>query len=172
MKQHGIGKNPVKAFTGQIQLQKVLLPDLTATVCTGHLRELLRAVQAHSRVAHAGKRLQIAPRATAEIENVERRATLDMPQQSVDILADIMIASTFAKPLGHRVVMAQGGGGDFFQVVGGLLHGGLRGNGDAPNIRHQAGGCRAAIREQAAFPVGASVLAKNSRTTRAFCKPA
>ena len=77
-------------------------------------------------MAHAGERLQIPPRPTAEIENVERRLALNMPQQGIDVLADIMIASPLAKTFGHRVVMVQGGGGDLLEVVGGLLHGRLR----------------------------------------------
>ncbi|MNI75284.1 hypothetical protein D3C73_1314220 [compost metagenome] len=77
-------------------------------------------------MAHSCKRLQVATGTAAKIENVERRLALDMPQQRIDVLADIVIAGAFAETFGHRVVMAQGGGRDLFEVVGGLFHGRLR----------------------------------------------
>ena len=126
MEQHRIGENPVKALGRQIQLQKILLPDLTTAVFARHLRELLRAIKPDSGVAHAREGLQITPRPTAKVENVERRLALNMPQQRINVLADIMIASPFAKTFRHRVVMAQGGGGDLLEVGGGLFHGRLR----------------------------------------------
>ncbi|MNF79036.1 hypothetical protein D3C84_612390 [compost metagenome] len=123
VEQHCIGKNPVETFSRQIEFQKVLLPDLATAVLAGHLRELLRTIEADSGMTHARERLQITPRPTAKIKNVERRLTLNMPQQGIDVLADIVIAGALAKPFGHRVVMAQGGGGDLLEVGGSLFHG-------------------------------------------------
>ncbi|MNG39902.1 hypothetical protein D3C84_1282370 [compost metagenome] len=53
MKQHRIGEDPVKALSRQIQLQEILLPDLTTTVFACHLRKLLGAIKPDSGVAHA-----------------------------------------------------------------------------------------------------------------------
>ncbi len=72
------------------------------------------------------KVFQVTARATAKVENAERRLTLKMPQQGIDVLADIVIASAFTEVFGHRIVMAQSGGGDLLQVVGSLFHGRLR----------------------------------------------
>ncbi|RML40083.1 hypothetical protein ALQ97_200132 [Pseudomonas savastanoi pv. glycinea] len=123
MKQHGVGEDPVEAFAWQVQLQEILLPHFAAAVLACHSGEFLRAVEAHRNVPHAGKCLQIPPRAAAEIENVKGGRALDMPQQRVDVLADVVIASAFAKALGDRVVMAQGRGGNGVEVVGGVFHG-------------------------------------------------
>ncbi|MNL76804.1 hypothetical protein D3C87_2028280 [compost metagenome] len=49
-----------------------------------------------------------------------------MPQQGIDVLADIVIAGALAKPFGHRIVMAQGGGSNLLEVGGSLFHGRLR----------------------------------------------
>ncbi|MNR36170.1 hypothetical protein D3C85_1540660 [compost metagenome] len=77
-------------------------------------------------MTHARERLQITPGPTAKVKNVERRLALNMPQQGIDVLADIVIAGAFAKTFGHRVVVAQGGGGDLLEVGGSLFHGRLR----------------------------------------------
>jgi uncharacterized protein with ACT and thioredoxin-like domain len=47
-------------------------------------------------------------------------------KQRIDVLADIVITGAFTKTFGHRVVMAEGGGSDLPEVVGGLFHGRLR----------------------------------------------
>ncbi|MNP36005.1 hypothetical protein D3C76_1293620 [compost metagenome] len=122
MKQHRIGKDPVETLGRQIKLQEVLLPHLATAVLTGHLCEFFRTVEADRLVAHTGERLQITTRSAAKIENVERRLALNVPQQGIDVLADVVIAGAFTEVFGHCVVMAQGGGGDLFEVVGRLFH--------------------------------------------------
>ena len=49
---------------------------------------------------------------------IVKALTLNMPQQRIDVLADIVIASAFTKVFGHRVVVAEGGGGDLVEIVG------------------------------------------------------
>ncbi|MNZ51874.1 hypothetical protein D3C78_697040 [compost metagenome] len=122
MKQHRVGKNPVETLGRQIKLQEVLLPHLATAVLTGHLCEFFRTVEADRLVAHTGERLQITTRPAAKVENVERRLALNVPQQGIDVLADIVIARALAKVFGDRIVMAEGRGGDLFEVVGRLFH--------------------------------------------------
>ncbi len=57
-------------------------------------------------MAHRGKRFQVAARPAAKVQNLPGCRPFDMPQQGVDILADVVVAGAFAEVVGHAVVMA------------------------------------------------------------------
>src|SRR5215210_688457 len=75
------------------------------------------------------KGFQIAPRAAAEVENRKWEIALDMPQQRLEVLADVVIARALPEALGGPVVMAQGTPGDPIEVPGVER---LPGHGDPP----------------------------------------
>ena len=64
-----------------------------------------------------GKHLEVASRPAAKIEYRERRFTLDVLQQRLDVLADVVIARTFPQILGTLVVMFQRAVGNFLEVL-------------------------------------------------------
>ena len=91
----------------QIELEKILLPDLTAAVGARHGHEFRGAFEADGNVSEPGKCPQVAARTAAEIQNPIRRLGFDMTQQRADVLAHIMIAGTVAKIAGVLVVVLQ-----------------------------------------------------------------
>jgi len=64
-----------------------------------------------------GKHLEVASRPAAQIEYGERRITLDVLQQRLDVLADVVITRAFPEIFGTLVIMFQREVGDFFQVL-------------------------------------------------------
>src|SRR3954467_2174545 len=117
MKERRVGEYAVETALRQLEFQEILLPYFGAALGARHCRQPRGAFQAYRDVAERRQRLEIASRPAAEIQDRERRFTLDRPQQRFDVLADVVIARAFAEILGMPVVMLQRDGGDFFQVL-------------------------------------------------------
>ena len=115
MKQRSVGKDPVEAFSGQVELEKVLVPHFTAAVFTRHLGEAFGAVQADGHMTQAGEGLQVAPRPAAKIQNRERCRARDMAQQGIDVLAYIVVAGAFTEAFCALLIVAQSGGSNLFE---------------------------------------------------------
>src|SRR5581483_10573026 len=98
---------------GQVELEKILLPDFAAAISARHGGELRDALQTYCNVAQFGEDLKVASRAAAKIEYGEGRFTHDMLQHRCDVLADVVIASAFPEILGMPVVEIQRHVGDF-----------------------------------------------------------
>ena len=107
VEQRGVGEHAVEAARGQLEAQKILLPDLAAAIGAGHRGEARRAFEADRDVAEFGERLEVAPRPAAEIENRERRLALDVLQQRLDVLAHVVIARAGPEIVGALVVVLQ-----------------------------------------------------------------
>jgi hypothetical protein len=85
-----------------------------------HCRQASGAFQAYGDVTQLGKRLEVASRPAAEIEDRERRVALDRSQQRFDVLPDVVIARALPELLGTPVVVLQREVRDFFQVRGSI----------------------------------------------------
>ncbi len=108
MEQRRIGKDAVETLLGQVELQKVLLPDLAAAVGTGHGGERFGAIQANGEVTQFGEGLQVAPWSAAQVENREGLGGFNGLQQGVDVLANIVVARAFPEGLSALAVIGQG----------------------------------------------------------------
>src|SRR3954470_16391860 len=97
-------------------------------------------------MAAIDKRFQIAPRPAAEVENRKWEIALDMPQQRLDVLADVVIARAPPEAFGGSVVMIQGPPGGRVEVVGVEL---LPGHGEPRRAFHP-------IQSQTARPMTSS----------------
>src|SRR6202022_4257806 len=64
-----------------------------------------------------GKHLEVAPWSAAKIEYRERRLTLDMLHQRLNVLADVVIARAFPEFFGTLIVVLKREVGDFLQVL-------------------------------------------------------
>src|ERR1700722_3688295 len=117
MKQRRIGEYAVEMLLRQIELEKVLLPDLAAAEGARHGGKFRGAFQADSDMAEIDERLEIAPGPAAEIEDRERRGARDVLQQRRDVLADVVIARTTPEVLGALVVVRQRDVGDLGQFL-------------------------------------------------------
>src|ERR1700730_5470877 len=73
-------------------------------------------------MAESGKRLEVAARSAAEIENRQRWLGFDMVQQCRDVLTHVVSARAVTKILGTLVVVLQRQGGYLMQVVWMKLH--------------------------------------------------
>src|ERR1700737_1012699 len=80
------------------------------------------AFQTDCDVTLFGKHLEVASWSAAKIEYRERRLTLDMPQQRLNVLADVVIARAFPEFFGTLIVVLQREAGDFLQVLRMQLH--------------------------------------------------
>jgi hypothetical protein len=76
---------------------------------TCHDGEMFSALDARRMMTTIGENLQVAARATPGIQNFERRWTRHRPKESLDVLADIMIAGTLPKRFGVLIVMIDSG---------------------------------------------------------------
>ena len=115
MEQHGVGEDAVEAIGRQVEGEQVLLPDLAAAVRACHGRELRLAVEADRVVAEVGEGLQVAARATAEVEDRERRRAFDVAQQRRDVLADVVPARALPVVAGALAVVRERRRGNVFQ---------------------------------------------------------
>jgi hypothetical protein len=82
-----------------------------------HCGKMHGAFQTDRDVTLFGKHLEVAPWSAAKIEYRERRLTLDMLQQRLNVLADAVIARAFPEIFGTLVIMFQREVSDFFQVL-------------------------------------------------------
>jgi hypothetical protein len=67
-------------------------------VLARHCGQARGAFQAYGDVTELGERLKVASQPAAEIEDRERRFTLDGSQQRFDVLADVVIARALRVP--------------------------------------------------------------------------
>ena len=77
MKQRSVGIHAVKMIVRQIELEEVLLPYFAATVGARHHGEMSGTLQTNSYVTEFRKRLEVATRPAAKIQDPKRRFTLD-----------------------------------------------------------------------------------------------
>jgi hypothetical protein len=68
-------------------------------------------------MTESGKRLQVSSRPASQVEDRERRGALDVPQQRVDVLADVVVARAFPEILRALVVVLQPQVGDLLQLL-------------------------------------------------------
>ena len=72
-----------------------------------------RTLETDCDVTKLRKRFQVAARPAAKIENGERRWSIDMPEQGINVLTHIVVAGARPKIFGTLVVMLQRGPADF-----------------------------------------------------------
>src|ERR1700738_1173449 len=82
-----------------------------------HCCKMRRAFQTDRDVTLFGKHLEVAPWSAAKIEYRERRLTLDVLQQRLNVLADAVIARAFPEFFGPLIVVLKCEAGDFLQVL-------------------------------------------------------
>ena len=75
------------------------------------------AVEPDRDMAALRERLEVAPRAAAEIENRERRRAFDVAQQRRDVLADVVVARAMPEFLRMPVVVRERAAGDVVEVA-------------------------------------------------------
>src|ERR1019366_3015329 len=95
MKQRGVGEHAIEIFFRQFELEEILLPYFAAAMGACHCCKMPGAVQTDRDVTLFGKHLEVAPWSAAKIEYRERRLTLAMLQQRLNVLANVMIARAF-----------------------------------------------------------------------------
>jgi hypothetical protein len=117
MKQRGVGEYSIKIPCREIELQEILLPDHAAAVGARHVDKAPCTVQPDDQMTEAGKGLQIAAWAAAEVEDREWHLASEVAQQRGDILTYVMVARPHAKLLGALVVMSQRLARDLFEIV-------------------------------------------------------
>jgi hypothetical protein len=78
----------------------------------GHGDKLGTAFQTDGLMPHIGEGLQIPPWTATEIQDIERGRSGDVPQQGLDVLADIMILGSVPEIFGIPVIVTQCTGGD------------------------------------------------------------
>ena len=122
MEQRGVGEHAVEVLGRQVECQEVLRQHLAAAVRARQRGQFGRAVQADGAVTERLERHQVAPRAAAEVEQVERRRAVDVAQQGGDVLADGVITCAGPAAGGVLVVMRQREVGDLLQITGTQAH--------------------------------------------------
>ena len=138
VEQGRVRKDAVEPPCRQFELQKLLVPYLTAGRHTRHGHELFGAVEPNRAVAQPEESPEIPPRTAPKIEYRERRCARQGPQQRLNVLANVVIACGGRKGLGVLVVVRQGPRRNPGQVVGTLRH--VVGNsrsGDGPSMLRQ-----------------------------------
>src|SRR4051794_7338816 len=111
MEQHRIREDPIEAAGRQVEREQVLLPDLAAAVLARNRGQRRGTFKANNMVTELAEALEIAARAAAQVEQFERRGRLDMPQQGIDVLADVVVARAFPEGLCALLVVGQRRGG-------------------------------------------------------------
>ena len=80
MKQGSVREDAVKALTGQVKFEEILLPHFAPGIGARHGNKAGCALQPDSSMAECGEGLEVASRPAAEIEDREGRLRFDMPQ--------------------------------------------------------------------------------------------
>jgi hypothetical protein len=80
------------------------------------------AFQTDRDVTLFGKHLEVAPRSAVKVEYRERRFTLDMLQQRLNVLIDVVIARGFPEFFGTLILVLKREVGDFLQVLRTQFH--------------------------------------------------
>ena len=117
VEERGIGKHAVKTALRQIEAKKTLLPHLALAFATRHVYEAFGAVESDRLMPASNERPEIAPGTAAEIEDGERRFSGNVPQQRVDVLADVVVARAVPIRFGALVVVTERQGGDLVEIV-------------------------------------------------------
>ena len=107
----------------EIELEEILLPHVAAAVGARHGCELRRAFEPDRGVPELGEDFQVAPGATAKIQDGERRLAFDVLQQRGDVLGDVMVAGALPELFGVPVIMLQRDAGNLLQLVTIQFHG-------------------------------------------------
>src|SRR3954466_2850243 len=84
MKERRVGEYAVETALRQLELQEILLPYFGAALDARHCGQARGAFQAYRDVAERRKRLEIASRPAAEIEDRERRFAPARPAARLD----------------------------------------------------------------------------------------
>ena len=113
MKQRGVGKHAVEILFRQLELEEILLPYVAAATGACHCGKMHGAFQTNGDVTLFGKHFEVAPWSAAKIEYRERRLTVNMLQQHINVLADVVIARAFPEFFGTLVVVLKREVGDF-----------------------------------------------------------
>jgi hypothetical protein len=79
---------------------------------TGHFGQCRRPFKTDNPMPALRECLQVAPRATSDVEDREGCRGPDVPQQRIDVLSHIVIARAFPESLGATLVMVEGSGND------------------------------------------------------------
>ena len=120
-----VGEDPVEALLGQIEGEEVLNPDFAPALLTRRGHERLAAVEPDGRVAEFAQGREIPTRPAAEVEDVVRGHAGEVREQRVDVLRDVVVASSPPEAVRSRFVVGQRDPADFAKlVVGEGLHGG------------------------------------------------
>jgi len=90
VEERGVREHSVEPLRGQAHREEVLLKDLAARARSSHLRERFTPVEAHGGVTSGEEELEIAPRATPEVEDRERWLALDRREKSLVVLRDVV----------------------------------------------------------------------------------
>ena len=90
-----------------MQLQEVLLPDLTAALGAGHVDECLCAIQSYGYMPSRLESPEIAPRTATEIKDAQGRLGPNVTQKGINVLADVMFARALSKGLCIASVMIE-----------------------------------------------------------------
>src|ERR1700748_89211 len=122
MEQRSIGKNTVEVRSGQIQVQKILMPDRATRRLACHGNEALGSIETDCVMTKTGKGLEIPAGSTAEIQNRERRFSFDGSQQCRNILRDVVVTRADAEVFRVDVIVLQGDSTDLVEVVGVGFH--------------------------------------------------
>src|ERR1700730_564413 len=117
MKERGVGEDAIKAVVREIECEEVLLPHFAA-VCACHRGETRRAVQSNGSVTEHDKRLQIAPRPAAKVEDCRGWVPFNVLEQRSNVLADVVSERAFPKFLSPIVIVLQREAADARQLFG------------------------------------------------------
>lgn len=91
MEQHSVGEDAIEMVRWKIQRKEILQPYFTPTVLFRQFDERTRAIKSRRVVTRITERLQISARAATEVENIERRLTAYVVQQSRHVLANVVM---------------------------------------------------------------------------------
>jgi hypothetical protein len=109
MEKRGVGENPIKPPFRQLEIEKVLIPDFTATMRASHFHEAPGALKPDRLMAELAERPQVTTGTAAKIQDGKGTLPLQMLQKSTSILAHVMILSALPKSLGILVIVLKGG---------------------------------------------------------------
>lgn len=104
MKQGGAGEHAVIGLRRELQREQVLLQHRTARICTRHGYKVRRAVDAGRSMAQSSEVAQIATRSTAEVEQVQRAAALQVAEEQIIIRCQIAMLRFLPVSLSHAIV--------------------------------------------------------------------
>ena len=99
MKEHRVGEDAVEVRRGQVERKEILLQTSHPEFARAISAKVAGTVQTDRRMAHGLERLQVAPRPAAEVEDRKGRRAVDVPQQRLDVVADVVVARAFAERL-------------------------------------------------------------------------